>query len=154
MSSVWLVCDTSGSMIESGKRLIMRGLVRKVEQFHRLGYAPKRELKLVLWSDETISHPWNPGEEIPSELVECSGSADGDALVRLVGESSDDKVLILTDGFWPDESRAAIKRWKGKIAPGALRIIKVGADANPKLEGADVFDAEDFFKAMEGWLDK
>ena len=39
MSSVWLVCDTSGSMIEGGKRLIMRGLVRQVEQFHRLGYA-------------------------------------------------------------------------------------------------------------------
>lgn len=154
MGSVWLVCDTSGSMIEGGKRLIMRGLVRQVEQFHRLGYAPKRDLKLVLWSDDAISHPWNPAEEVPSELFKCSGSAAGDALVRLVGEPPDDKVLLLTDGFWPDESRAAIKQWKDAMALGALRVIKVGADANPKLKGADVFEAEDFWIAMEGWLDK
>ena len=67
---------------------------------------------------------------------------------------TDDQFLILTDGFWPDESRDAIKRWKEEIAPDALRIVKVGADANPKLKGGDVFEVEDFFSAMEGWLDK
>ncbi len=40
------------------------------------------------------------------------------------------------------------------MAPDALRIVKVGADANPKLGGGDVFEVEDFFAAMEGWLDK
>ena len=73
MSSVWLVCDTSGSMIEGGKRLVMRGLVRQLEQFFRLGYAPKRDLKLVLWSDETISHSWNPGEGSPSNSFSARG---------------------------------------------------------------------------------
>ena len=89
-----------------------------------------------------------------SSLFDCSGSADGNALVRLVGTPTDDKFLLLTDGFWPDESHAAIKRWKDVMAPGALRVIKVGADANPKLRGSDVFEAEDFLNAMEGWLDK
>ena len=152
MSSVWLVCDTSGSMIEGGKRLVMRGLVRQVEQFHRLGYAPKRDLKLVLWSDETMSHAWNPGEEVPAELFECTGSADGEQLVGLLGAPVDDFFLILTDGFWSDESRSAIKRWKDSIRPNALRIIKVGADANPKLKGADVFEADDLLSALDGWL--
>lgn len=46
MGTVWLVCDTSGSMVEGGKRLIMRGLVRQVEQFLRLGYGAKRDLRV------------------------------------------------------------------------------------------------------------
>lgn len=154
MGAVWLVCDTSGSMVEGGKRLIMRGLVRQVEQFLRLGYGPKKDLKLVLWNDEAASQTWNPGDEVPRVLLECRGSADGSGLVRLLGAPTDDQFLILTDGFWPDETRDAIKRWKGEIAPDALRIVKVGADANPKLKGGDVFEVEDFFSAMEGWLDK
>jgi len=152
MSSVWLVCDTSGSMIEGGKRLIMRGLVRQVEQFLRLGYAPKRDLKLVLWSDETSGHSWNPGDELPIELFECKGSAGGEALIRLLGTPSDDSFLLLTDGLWSDEARSAVRRWKDSIRPNALRVIKVGADANPKLTGDGVFDSEDFLSALDGWL--
>ena len=154
MTSVWLVCDTSGSMVEGGKRLIMRGLVRQVEQFFRLGYGPKKDLKLVLWNDEATSPTWNPGDEVPGELLSCQGSAEGDALVQFLGTSSGAKVLILTDGFWPEASRDAIKRWKAGANPNALRIVKVGADANPKLKGPDVFEAEDFFAAMDGWLDR
>lgn len=154
MGSVWLVCDTSGSMVEGGKRLIMRGLVRQVEQFLRLGYGPKKDLKLVLWNDEATSPTWNPGEEVPGELLDCKGSAEGDALVHFLGTSSGSKVLILTDGFWPEASRGAIKRWKAGATPNTLRIVKVGADANPKLKGPDVFEAEDFFAAMDGWLDR
>lgn len=154
MNSVWLVCDTSGSMVEGGKRLIMRGLVRQVEQFLRLGYGPKKDLKLVLWNDEATSPTWNPGDEVPGELLNCQGSAEGDALVQFLGTSSGAKVLILTDGFWPEASRDAIKRWKAGANPNALRIVKVGADANPKLKGPDVFEAEDFFAAMDGWLDR
>ena len=85
MGTVWLVCDTSGSMVEGGKRLIMRGLVRQVEQFLRLGYGPKKDLKLVLWNDEATSPTWYPGDEVPGELLDCKGSADGDALVQLLG---------------------------------------------------------------------
>jgi hypothetical protein len=141
-------------MVEGGKRLIMRGLVRQVEQFLRLGYGPKKDLKLVLWNDEATSPTWNPDDEVPGELLDCQGSAEGDALVQFLGTSSGAKVLILTDGFWPEASRDAIKRWKAGAIPNALRIVKVGADANPKLKGPDVFEAEDFLAAMDGWLDR
>jgi hypothetical protein len=154
MGTVWLVCDTSGSMIEGGKRLIMRGLVRQVEQFLRLGYGPKQDLKLVLWNDVATSPAWNPSDEVPHELMDCKGSAVGDALVQFLGTFSGGKILILTDGFWPEASRDAIKRWKAGATPDAVRIVKVGADANPRLKGSDVFEAEDFIAAMDGWLDR
>ncbi len=153
MRGLWLVCDTSGSMIEGGKRLIVRGLVRQVEQFFRLGYGPTRELQLVLWADEATTQRWDPRDELPLELFECKGSAEGAALVELLGSSSDSSVLILTDGFWSDESHEAVKEWKNHLPHDALRILKVGADANPRLKGHDVFEAEDFFSAMDGWLD-
>lgn len=152
MGTLWLVCDTSGSMVEGGKRLIMRALVRQAEQFLRFGYGPKKDLKLVLWNHETTSPAWNPTDEVPSEILDCKGSAEGDALVQFLGTSRDGKVLIFTDGFWSEESRDAIRRWKGGVTPDALRIVKIGGDANPKLKGPDVFEAEDFFAALDGWL--
>jgi hypothetical protein len=154
MSRLWLVCDVSGSMLEAGKRLIVRSLVREVEQYIGLGYGATSDIRLVAWNNDAKSLPWSPQDEVPVDLFDCKNSADGEVLTRLLGSRADDRFIVLTDGFWSDESRVAIKQWKEGLTPDALRVIKVGADANPKLKGPDVFDAEDFFAAMDGWLDK
>ena len=151
MQTLWLICDVSGSMIENGKRLIVRSLARQVEQYFRLGYALKPTLKLVLWNDEAKGLDWSPNDELPSALFECKGSADAQKLISLIGETPLDRILIITDGFWPDTSSEALRNWKDRLPPNALRIIKVGADANPRLRGVDVFSAEDFFTAMDSW---
>jgi len=140
-------------MIEGGKRLIMRGLVRQVEQFFRLGYGRERDLRLVLWADEATVHPWDPSDELPVEMFNCGGSATGGPLSELLGAPMDAKILILTDGFWSDRTRQSIEDWKHRLPNNSIRIIRVGADANQRLQGDDVFDSEDFFSAMEGWLE-
>jgi hypothetical protein len=154
MSALWLVCDVSGSMLEAGKRLVVRSLVREVEQYIRLGYGTKLDIRLVAWRDDAKCLAWSTGDEVPADLFDCKNPADGEVLVHLLGDQADDRFIVLTDGFWSDESRAAIKRWKAGLGRDALRVIKVGADANPKLNGPDVFEAEDFFAAMDSWLDK
>jgi hypothetical protein len=154
MSTLWLVCDVSGSMLEAGKRLIVRSLVREVEQYIRLGYGAKPDIKLVAWNNDAKSLAWSPEDEVPVDLFDCKNSADGEVLAKLLGGRADDRFIVLTDGFWSDESRVAIERWKEGLSLDALRVIKAGADANPKLKGSDVFEAEDFFAAMNGWLDK
>jgi hypothetical protein len=141
-------------MLEGGKRLIVRGLVREIEQYFRLGYAAKTDLKLVAWSDEAVTLAWFPGEEVPTNLIECRNSANGEALIRLISGKVDDRFVVFTDGFWADESRSAIRYWKDNLGRDALRIVKVGADANPKLKGSDVFEAEDLFAALDGWSEK
>jgi hypothetical protein len=153
MSTLWLVCDVSGSMLEAGKRLIVRSLVREVEQYIRLGYGAKPELKLVAWNNDAKMLAWSPEDEVPVGLFDCTNSADGVVLAKLPGDQADDRFIVLTDGFWSGESRVAVKRWKEGLSLDGLRFIKVGADANPKLKGSDVFEAEDFFAAMDGWLD-
>jgi hypothetical protein len=152
MGALWLVCDVSGSMLEAGKRLVVRSLVREVEQYFRLGYAGKTDIKLVAWNQDAKVLPWSPGDEVPAGLLECRDSADGDALVQLLADQIDAKFMVFTDGFWSNESRGAIKRWKDEHGQSALRIVKVGADANPKLKGPEVFEAEEFFAALDGWL--
>ena len=153
MNTLWLICDVSGSMLEAGKRLVVRGLVRQVEQYVRLSYAAETHLKLVAWHTEATVIPWAPGDEVPPDIFECGGSADGAALVRLFpGPRTGNKFVFFTDGFWSENSRIAIRQWKAELDPNALRVIKIGADANPKLKGADVFESEAFFAAFDGWL--
>lgn len=130
--TLWLVCDTSGSMLEA-ERLIVRCLVREVEQYIRLGYGAKADFKLVAWKDDAKSIAWSPGDEVPLERLDCRNSADGTVLEQPLGEQGDDD-FIFTDGFWTDESRVAIKRWSERLAQD-VRIIKIGADANPRAQG-------------------
>lgn len=149
---VWLVCDASGSMVEGGKRFIARGWVREVEQYFRLGHASPADLRLVAWRDRAIQLTWEPGDEVPAGQLECNGQASAEDLTQLLGEGVGDRYIILSDGYWTDDSRRELKRWRESLYGDALRIIKIGQDANPKLTGPEVFESEDFFAVMDGWL--
>jgi hypothetical protein len=150
---LWIVCDASGSMSEGGKHLIARGVARATEQYFRLGYG-SADLKLVTWSKEARVVEWIPDKEFPPEMLVCERAANAEALITLLGEQPDGKVLFITDGFWSQDDAKALKRWKEGIQQYTLRVIKIGADANPHLKGADVFAAEDLFAALDGWLER
>lgn len=151
--TLYLICDISGSMSEGGKRLITRGMARAVEQYYRLGYC-KGEIKLAAWSKEARIVEWITESEFPSEMFDCKGAVNVEALIELLGERIDGKVLIFTDGFWTHDVETALKRWKKQLLPDTLRIIRIGADANTHLKGFDVFSAEDLFAALDGWLER
>jgi len=149
---LYLVCDTSGSMSEGGKHLITRGIALAVEQYFRFRQC-KGEIKLISWDKEAQIVNWLPGDEYPPQMLECKGAANAKALVDLLGRQVDGKILLLTDGFWTRENEAEIKRWKRLLPQDALRIIKIGADANIHLKGDYVFSAEDVFAALDSWLE-
>jgi hypothetical protein len=149
---LYLICDVSGSMSEGGKSLITRGVARAVEQYVRLGYG-RADLKLVAWSNEARVVEWRLGDEFPPELLVCERIAKADALINLIGNQTVGKILLITDGFWSQDDAKALKRWKESIQQDMLRVIKIGADANPHLKGPDVFAAEDLFIALDGWLE-
>jgi len=148
---LYLICDTSGSMLDGGKFLIARGIVRAIEQYNRLRCC-KGEIKLIAWSKEARIIEWIYDDEYPPEMLDCKGVVNAKALIKLLGEQIEGKVLLITDGFWTRDAETAMKHWKGKLLPDKLRIIKIGADANPQLKGSVVFSAEDIFAALDGWL--
>ncbi len=147
-----LICDTSGSMSEGAKHLIVRGMVRAVEQYFRLGHG-YADLKLISWSNEARITEWIPDDEFPSEMLICEGTANAKALISFFGEFPKGKILLFTDGFWAQNDAKALKRWKENLQPGTLRIIKAGVDTNPQLKGIDVFTSENLFAALDGWLE-
>ena len=148
-----VVCDISGSMSDGVVPLTMRSAVMTVAQWSRLGYG-RAEIRLCGWASE-VRHflDWNTRNEFPAELLSCGGASSGDALIQSLGEKPEGKVLLLTDGFWTRDGARVLKRWKERLPPNTLRIIKISAVANPQLKGPDVFAAEDLFEAMDDWLE-
>ena len=139
-------------MSEGGKHLIASGVARTTEQYFRFGYGCA-DLRLVAWNKEARAVEWIPDREFPPEMLVCGKAAYAEALINLLGEQPDGKVLLITDGFWSQDDAKALKRWKECLQQDTLRIIKIGADANPQLKGSEVFAAEDLFAALDGWLE-
>lgn len=150
--TLWIVWDASGSMAENGKCFIARSVARVAEQYCRLGYGCA-DLKLVEWNRTARVVDWIPDKEFPPEMLVCESAANAEALITLLGAQPDGKVLLITDGFWSPDGAKVLKRWKESLQQGTLRVIKIGADANPQLRWADMFAAEDLFAAFDGWLE-
>ena len=150
--TLFLVWDTSGSMAEMGKHLTARGVARAIEQYLRLGHG-SAELKLIAWGNEARVIDWCPDQEFPAEMSASKGSANAEALITVLGEQPTGQVLLITDGFWSQADAKALRRWQQSLPLNAFRVIKIGADANPRMEGANVFVAEDLFAALDGWLE-
>ena len=150
--SLHLICDTSGSLSGAGKPFIIRAVVTAIAQWGRFE-APAIELNLCAWTSEIRQiSDWNAKKEYPSELLDCKGATNGNALVQFFSEKPDTKILMLTDGFWSQEDEKVIKLWKKQLPLDTLRIIKIGVDANPSLKGEGIFTVEDFFSALDNWL--
>jgi hypothetical protein len=150
---LYLICDSSGSMMEGGKAFIMRTLVISIAQWVRLGYG-EADLKLMGWASEMSHFPdWTSKDEFPPELLSGRGSSSAQALIQCLEDVQHGKFLILTDGFWGHDQARLVRRWKEGLPVDSLRFVKIGADAHPQIKGQDVFRAEDWLTAIDGWLE-
>ena len=123
-----------------------------VAQWTRLGYGAA-EIRLCRWATTAFHFSqWAAVDEFPAEMLSCEGASNWEALIQLLGHKPDGKVLLLTDGFWPQAENRIFRRWRECLPHSTLRIVKIGADSNPRLTGDDVFSAEEFFAALDAWL--
>lgn len=144
-----LVCDSSGSMVENGKPYITRTAVLTVAQLVRLGYV-STDVKLYRWGAQVEQEEaWTVEGEFPIAPDSYRGRANTEA-VTAMALSGGDQLLIFTDGSWPLRELKALEAWRSEQPDGSVRIVKVGADANPRLTGAHVFDAEEILLAVDG----
>ena len=148
-----LVCDVSGSMGDTGKPFILRTVVTTVAQWVLYGYG-HAEITLWAWASETRRLPdWCIKSEFPPELLLCAGTSNSAPLIQSLSNKPDGKVLLITDGFWSKDEERNLKLWKDELTLNTLRIIKIGADANPQLKGTDLFSSEELFSALDGWME-
>ena len=138
-------------MSENAKPFVMRTSVLTVAQYLRLGYA-SAEVRLHRWADDLKeSGGWTVDDEFPAAFHQCAGRTSAQALVELE-LTDDDRVLLLTDGFWAHREAKEISAWKRALSEGCLRVVKVGSDGRPQLTGPDVFAPDEILAALSGWL--
>lgn len=145
-----IIVDTSGSMVESGKRLIARGVIRQIEQYIRLGYSGMN-LQLFSISDKITPIEWNTKDEYPEVLFSCSGSLDLGALTNFV-KPEETLCLIVSDCSWSGRTMRKFLRGVDELPNDTVRIIKVGAEQSSSIKNIKVFESEDILLALEGWI--
>lgn len=151
LQTFYIVCDTSGSMSENGKRMQVRTIARSIEQYIRLGYG-NGILKLVFWNETASLVEWNPDDEFPERLFMCYGSTNADALCTLFDSAPDGKIILLTDGCWSRDAATVLKRWQRKLSSDALRIIKIGSESSLLPKQENVFSSDEILPMLDGWL--
>lgn len=147
VEEVAIVCDLSGSMLECGKRFIMRTVLRSVDQYYQM-LNPSADLRLFAWRSSLVETPWSPGENAPEDFMDCKGSSEVRALIDEFGDCPDVPILILTDGYW-DGSESEFRQWADSLDADWLRVVLLGADANKKLKTSYVFGADSLLAALE-----
>lgn len=147
----YIVCDTSGSMSENGKRMQVRAIARTIEQYIRLGYG-NGILKLVLWNETSSLVEWNPDDDFPERLLECYGSTNADNLCALFDSAPEGKIILLTDCCWSKETATVLKRWQRKLTPDALRIIIISNENGLLPKRRSIFSSDEILPMLDGWL--
>lgn len=138
-------------MRDNAKCYIARTLVHQIWQLKLLRYLSNLDMKLVLWADDSRVVRETTDGEVPVELLDCKGSVRAEPLLELIGTSARDRYMFLSDGYWPEMTRKALRTWREHMPSTSVRAIRVGADANPEFAGPGVFEAEDFFGAIDDW---
>jgi hypothetical protein len=136
-------------MVENGKPYITRTAVLTVAQLARLGYL-STDVKLYRWGDQVEQEAaWTVEDEFPIAPDSYRGRANTQA-INTTAIPDGDHLLIFTDGSLPLRDLKTLEAWRSAQPDGSVRIVKVGADANPRLSGAHVFDAEEILLAVDG----
>lgn len=151
MAKVYVICDMSGSMVEDGRRFVVRNLVRTVDQYFRLQNSTP-EMFIVHWSSDVDVVKWDPGQDFPDNMLACCGEASGEVLVDKLSGIADGYFMLITDGYWTHETWKKIAAWNRSLPDGHFRMLMVGVDANPKLRGPSVFFGEDVLAALDNWV--
>ena len=131
--------------------MIARGVVRQAEQFIRLGYA-NAIIHLFSASDKAEAVEWTPDTEYPDILLSCSGSMNMSLLLDLLKESTG-KFLFLSDCSWDSRTKRAFMTWLETLPKDSVRIIQIGNEHKAPVLGCPLFVPEDFFPAMDHWLE-
>jgi uncharacterized protein YegL len=155
---LFVVCDTSGSMSEGGKRMLVRNLLTYLHQFARMcpAVAPTWSLRVIAWGEATEV------VEVEGEILpfRCVGKTSADSLAILLTTHlenvSQPRLLLISDGQWHRDELTRLVQWRRSMSNVSVRVIATGYDANVQhlrqLAGASaVFNPEEIVAALHSW---
>lgn len=132
--SIYVIIDTSGSMNEMGKSHLLRNLCRFISELPIMN--EKRysdvEFRFFQWGASVSELFVESDGDIPS--IHTQGSSDLSALSEMLrcvlNNGQQTRVLIFTDGNFPNSKIAQFKKDLILFPKLIMRVVAVGADAD------------------------
>ena len=159
-SNLLVVLDTSGSMKEFGKNMLIRNLLAYIRESFRFNNSnlKNNELKVISYAHKSQLILINNSEDTPQ--ISFEGKTNVENLIELLhNEVKNDKttrILFLTDGNFTNNEIKKFVEWR-TIHPNLLmRSVAVGPDSSPqklkKFTGdGTVYKSEEITIALKHW---
>ena len=157
---LWVICDTSGSMNEGGKKMLVRNLLTYLHQVACMSGASASfgTLKIVAWGELTEV------VEFEDEILpfRCKGKASVDGLANLLSnelaDASRPRLLFMSDGQWHHDDLKQLCQWRRSTPNVTVRVIAIGADASARdlrqlADESALFAPEEVWAALDSWND-
>jgi len=127
-----VVADTSGSMREHGKAMLVRTLLAHVRQAGHGLMAPAPEVTLMLWGSGASILTVTNTTDLPT--LSIGGSNELRPLLRLLEPFTqagyDIRILLLSDGHFTTETLEGFRAWLRGHPNVSLLAIAIGPDAS------------------------
>jgi hypothetical protein len=154
-----VIADSSGSMQELGKTMLVRNLINHIRMVGRLRNRPDwlEELVVLRWSDKIEVIRLSSDDDLPNWDVEGRLQIAPliEALNGLVGGSKWSRILLLSDGHWATSDVQAFKKWNRTRSMVSVRALSIGPDSArsvlTKVSDGGSFQAEDIVPAIASW---
>ena len=144
-----IVCDTSGSMLEGGKRYISRNMVRATVQYLTQYCNYKQAINLVVWGKKANIKKLSLNKDVPESVLDCSGLANVESLVDLLRKKCDESlIIIVSDCYWSEKDWQSISEIVNSNKVKNFAIIKTGEDANPRFSEEGFFGSDSIIEAL------
>ena len=149
--TLYIICDTSGSMFENGKPMIMRGVAGTAGQYIRL-YGVPAGIKLLSWNKNISEVEWNADDEYPEKMLKYRAPSEGCPPADFFETITGGKILLLSDGFWTGGEGKIFKELESRLPPGAVRIITIGPDYNPYIKSGNISGPDEILGVLDEWF--
>ena len=131
---LYIIVDVSGSMNEMGKIHLQRNLCRYAAQLRGIDQQKYADLdiRFYQWAQDISEVTIQSDGDIPSLNAEGSSNLCDlyDFLSQYLNDSGSARILILSDGNFPNSDIVSFKNQLSKFPDLIIRTVAVGADAD------------------------
>ncbi|MCX4039890.1 hypothetical protein OR606_06705 [Aeromonas hydrophila] len=131
---LYIIVDVSGSMNEMGKIHLQRNLCRYAAQLRGIDQQQYADLdiRFYQWAQDISEVTIQSDGDIPSLNAEGSSNLCDlyDFLSQYLNDSGSARILILSDGNFPNSDIVSFKNQLSKFPDLIIRTVAVGADAD------------------------
>jgi len=159
-SNLLVVLDTSGSMKEFGKNMLIRNLLAYIRESFRFNSPnlKNNELKVISFADKAQFIIINNFEDTPQ--INFEGKTNVEKIIELlqheIKNDETNRILFLTDGNFTNNEIKKIEEWRVAHPDLLMRSVAIGPDSSikklKKITGeGTVYKAEEITTALKHW---